>query len=417
MLRFLPVGLIIVFSSCSERTLNPDDVEYRRDENGSEILYQLGADEPYGSKRQAFVSDDHPNGKKHFKISFRDGRKDGSFIFWQNNGLKLLSGFFKEGKRDGLFTAYGRTGELVYEKNYKDGELDGNFTLYYPASNSDVYRYFEKLKEEGLKHGELDVKNHLRMKVAFANGNPSGPYKAYFHPGGKKVSLADLIREEGSFDENGKLNEKQLRYFPRTYGLSVELPDKVRLETIHPPTPDGLSRAIDEAAKEINAIPAYRNPDHLPAKVFTVDDRGNEIVPIWSSHIVQLGIRNMDGYLLPERFESNYEIYSQTVRPAAEKVLLALDLSNDPNLPIYEKRGGAVEIVGLNAQGVIIDVLWSSSATSKVIALEERIFAKRTKIRREWKDGFSSEANWLLKNGSTLNLRGNKPFSELGILR
>ena len=125
----------------------------------------------------------------------------------------------------------------------------------------------------------------------------------------------------------------------------------------------------------------------------------------------------MDGYLLPERFEANYEIYSQTVRPAAEKVLLALDLRNDPNLPIYEKRGGAVEIVGLTAQGVIIDVLWSSSATSKVIALEERIFAKRTKIRREWKDGFSSEANWLLKNGSTLNLRGNKPFSELGILR
>jgi hypothetical protein len=76
-----------------------------------------------------------------------------------------------------------------------------------------------------------------------------------------------------------------------------------------------------------------------------------------------------------------------------------------------------VEIVGLNDQGVIIDVLWSSSATSKVIALEERIFAKRTKIQREWKAGFSSDAAWLLKNGSTLNLRGNNRFSEFGILR
>ena len=410
-------GLSLVFGSCSEKTLKPDDVEYRRDENGAQILFELGADEPYGSERQAVVSDKHSNGKPHFKISFRKGKKDGPFTFWQNNELKLLTGFFKEGKRHGLFTAYGRTGELVYEKNYKNGELDGNFTLYYPASNSDVYRYSEKLKEEGLNPGELEVTNHLRMKVAFLNGNPNGPYKAYFHPGGKKLSLADLIREEGSFDENGKLQEKQLRYFPRTFGLAVELPDKVRLETIHPPTPDGLSRAIDEAAKEINAIPGYRNPDHLPAKVFTVDDRGNEIVPIWSSHIVKLGIRNMDGFLLPETFEANYEIYSQTVRPAAEKVLLALDLSNDPNLPIYEKRGGAVEIVGLNDQGVIIDVLWSSSATSKVIALEERIFAKRTKIQREWKAGFSSDAAWLLKNGSTLNLRGNNRFTEFGILR
>ena len=141
-------GLTLVFGSCSEKTLKPDDVEYRRDENGAQILFELGADEPYGSERQAFVSDKHTNGKPHFKISFRKGKKDGPFTFWQNNELKLLTGFFKEGKRHGLFTAYGRTGELVYEKNYKNGELDGNFTLYYPASNSDVYRYSEKLKED-----------------------------------------------------------------------------------------------------------------------------------------------------------------------------------------------------------------------------------------------------------------------------
>ena len=102
--------LTMVFGSCSEKTLKPDDVEYRRDENGSQILFELGADEPFGSERQAFVSDKHPNGKKHFKISFRKGKKDGPFTFWQKNELKLLSGFFKEGKRHGIFTAYVRTG-------------------------------------------------------------------------------------------------------------------------------------------------------------------------------------------------------------------------------------------------------------------------------------------------------------------
>ena len=60
-----------------------------------------------------------------------------------------------------------------------------------------------------------------------------------------------------------------------------------------------------------------------------------------------------------------------------------------------------------NAQGVIIDALLSS-ATSKVIALEERIFKKNQNSQR-MADGFSSEANWLLKR-ITLNLRGNKPF-------
>ena len=99
---------------------------------------------------------------------------------------------------------------------------------------------------------------------------------------------------------------EQIKYFPRTFGLVVRLPDNSRLETLHDPSPDGLSRAMDEATKAIQAIPAYRNPDQLPALVYTVDDRGNEIVPIWSSHIVRLGIRNMDGFMLPDIFEANF---------------------------------------------------------------------------------------------------------------
>ena len=416
-LRILALCIPFVLSSCFEENLLPEDVEYRKDENGTEILFEIEAEQPFGSPKRAYVSEKHPNGEPHFKIGFSHGLKDGPFHFWQDNGLKLLSGSFKKGKRQGLFTAYGKTGELVYEKNYLNGELDGNFTLYYPASNSDVIRYFEKLSEDGLKPEELPVKSQVRLKVRFSEGNPSGPYKAYFHPQGKNLSLSELIREEGYFDENGSLEMEQIKYFPRTFGLVVRLPDNSRLETLHDPSPDGLSRAMDEATKAIQAIPAYRNPDQLPALVYTVDDRGNEIVPIWSSHIVRLGIRNMDGFMLPDTFEANFEIYSQTVRPAAEDVLLALDVSNDPNLPIYEKRGAAVEVVGLDQNGVIIDVLWSSSVTSDIIPLEERIFAKRIKVRRKWNHGFSNHADWFLNDGSTLNLRGNNQLVEFGIFR
>ena len=32
---------VLFLFSCAEKELNPDDVEYRKDENGTEVLYQL----------------------------------------------------------------------------------------------------------------------------------------------------------------------------------------------------------------------------------------------------------------------------------------------------------------------------------------------------------------------------------------
>ena len=91
--------LLFVFAfACSEKKLGPEDVEYRKDENGSQILYEIGAKEPFGTGKEAFVVGKHPNGKKHFEISFLNGLKDGPFNFWQKNELPLISGSFKEGK-------------------------------------------------------------------------------------------------------------------------------------------------------------------------------------------------------------------------------------------------------------------------------------------------------------------------------
>jgi antitoxin component YwqK of YwqJK toxin-antitoxin module len=83
-------------------------VEYRKDENGTLILYEIDAEEPYGKDQEAFVIGKHPNGKKHFQISFVNGLKDGPFSFWKDNEVLEITGSYKQGKRDGLFVAYGR---------------------------------------------------------------------------------------------------------------------------------------------------------------------------------------------------------------------------------------------------------------------------------------------------------------------
>jgi antitoxin component YwqK of YwqJK toxin-antitoxin module len=388
--------LCALISSCSEQRLQPDDVEYRKDDNGTQFLYQIGADEPFGTGKRAFVEEYYPStkndsfwGQQHFEVGFLDGQRDGNFTFWQKNGIKLLTGAYTNGLRDGKFTAYGKTGELVYEKTFKNGELDGNFTMYYPASNNDVFRYKEKLTEEDKEPGELTVKNHLRLKLAFSEGNPVGPYEAYFHPGDQNSSQAELLMETGHFSQAGVLEKEQITFYPQTNSLVVILPDKKRPFPPHKPTPNGFSRAIDEAAKAIKNIPAYRNPDNAPALVYTLDARGEEIVPIWSSHIQKISIRKGNGFLINKTFEPNYESFEKAQKIAEE---------------ITES---SVEVVGLDKKGQIVDILWSGDRPKDVTALPDRINKHWVKTKRSWDKGYASDALWLLSNGSQISIREN----------
>ncbi|HCY57858.1 MAG TPA: hypothetical protein DHU78_03250, partial [Opitutae bacterium] len=245
--------LLALFDSCSEKRLSSDDVEYRKDDFGNEILYAIDDDEPFGQGKRAYVTEKYDNGQIRFEIGFVNGLKDGKVEFWQTNGLPELTGSYAKGKRDGLFTAYGKIGEIVYSKSFINDKLDGNFTLYYPASNSDKARFFEKLYEvrseksyfswnrlknlfssEKVDPEEIKVTNHLRLEAQFHQDFPVGPYRAFFHPGNLQLSQEELLKEDGFFSDlnrsKGQLIEQQRFYYPRASGLVVILPDKVRLD-------------------------------------------------------------------------------------------------------------------------------------------------------------------------------------------
>ena len=87
-----PAIFFFILSSCTEQTVKPDDVEYRRDQNGSRLLYEIAAKKPYGSSTRAFVKDYFPNKQERFKISFLNGLKDGPFTFYYPDGKISLEG-------------------------------------------------------------------------------------------------------------------------------------------------------------------------------------------------------------------------------------------------------------------------------------------------------------------------------------
>ena len=377
--------------SCGEKTLGPDDVEYRRDENGTRILYEIAQPEPFGSFHRSYVQGTFANGEIRFRIGFRNGLKDGPFIFNHPNGQLRLQGSYENGTRNGIFMAFGKIGELIYEKNFLNGELDGNFSLFYAASESDVYRY-----REAIRQGEEfpSIKDHIRLKAQFKNGKPFGPYKAYYHPRGlNHLSETDLIKEEGFFDEDGLLADEQVKFYPKTQRLYVVFPGNDRIE--FSASSDGFSRAIDTARESILDMPAFRNPEKKPALIFTADEKGNLIAPIWSSHVEKIAIRApLKLGTLIETFEPNFEAFVNFALPQAQKML-------DSN-----SSSQSLEIVGLNAQGKLVDILWSNSKAGSEIPLHERMFAKRTKTRRTWNQGSTTEADWFLNDGSKLLMRG-----------
>ena len=399
-------GLFFFWGCSNEEKVSTERLEYRKDENGIVRLYQAGDDDPVGKWKFARVSENYPNGEKKFEIGFVNGLRHGSFFFWQANGLKKLTGSFNRGKREGTFKAFGKAGELLFEKNYLNDELEGNLSFYYPMSKSEVFRYFDRLREDELKPKQIPVKNILRLEASFSKGIPTGPYRTYFHPRGQSsLNKLDLLEEEGRFDEKGRLIGNQVCFYPRTEGLVVYLPDNKPLETIHEPNTYGLSKAIDECYLALQEIPAYRNPKNLPAKVFCVDIRGGKISPVWSSEIVELAVRNIDGNILSQRYPPNFESYREKAVKKAKEISYSHDLSEDPILQTLSSRGSPVQVVGLNEKGAVKDILWSSLKRKNNLDLEQRILKKRKRIHRSWAAGEATASEWTISSGLNLIIK------------
>ena len=63
--------------------------------------------------------------------SFRNGKKDGLWVYYHDNGQLWKSGTFTDGKEDGPWVHYEEDGQLLMKGTYKDGERDGPYVFYH----------------------------------------------------------------------------------------------------------------------------------------------------------------------------------------------------------------------------------------------------------------------------------------------
>jgi antitoxin component YwqK of YwqJK toxin-antitoxin module len=133
-----------------------------------------------------------------------DGSQVGPYVAYSDGGLVEAEGTLdSDGKQDGLWTFYDENGLLSIKTNFSGGELDGMRSTYY-ANGSLKDRF-------NVKDGEIDGKvelftayNKLRREIPYDNGKENGTLKAYYNTG-------ELYLEQEFVD--GELNGKSTQYF------------------------------------------------------------------------------------------------------------------------------------------------------------------------------------------------------------
>ncbi len=122
MKKLYPLLSVLLFLSIgfSQQEYNSNDLVEM--DNG--LWTEKFSDEPISGKVYGYFGEVQPL-KKVYVGNLLNGKKDGLYTWWYDNGQKLGEGLYKDGKPDGLQTQWNRNGQKVQEWNYKDGKEDG----------------------------------------------------------------------------------------------------------------------------------------------------------------------------------------------------------------------------------------------------------------------------------------------------
>ena len=133
--RLLFIALLVVFGCAKpindETLIDKDGLKYHPDTNelysGKVFKNRMGDKNEYeGSykdgKKDGLWTDYYENGKKRSVETYKDGEKDGLYTYWHEDVL-MYKGTYKDGKEDGLWTKWYVNGQKMTVRTYKDEEL------------------------------------------------------------------------------------------------------------------------------------------------------------------------------------------------------------------------------------------------------------------------------------------------------
>ena len=93
----------------------------------------------------------YEDGQKKYERTYKDGEEDGLLTIWYEDGQKRSEVTYKDGKIDGLLTCWYEDGQKRLEATYKDGKLNGKWISWYENGQKKqeaTYKYWELISEK-----------------------------------------------------------------------------------------------------------------------------------------------------------------------------------------------------------------------------------------------------------------------------
>lgn len=148
-MRHIPLLLLIaIFFACPSHGATFEDLVKK---NG--IYYEIASDKPFsGEIRGAaagFFKDGlkngrwvyhHLNGRIKSSGDYQGGQKQGAWIGYYENGQVFYEGAYLSGVKDGPWVSFYDDGKLFYRGQYKGGKEDGRWEGYNPDGSVWAYR-------------------------------------------------------------------------------------------------------------------------------------------------------------------------------------------------------------------------------------------------------------------------------------
>ena len=114
---------------------------------------------------------------------WKDGKQNGLFQMYTEDGILIDSGTFKNGERDGVTKQfYNDTGKLRVSANYKNGVLEGEFKAYYPNGNLQGEVNYVNGEMNG-DFKEYHENKKIRLSGSYKNSLQEGEWKSYLEDG------------------------------------------------------------------------------------------------------------------------------------------------------------------------------------------------------------------------------------------
>ncbi len=127
-MKYLTLILVAVVMVSCGRKLEEVVAETYPDETPKRVQFYEGEGEDRTLVKDVFY---YENGQKRIEGCFNEnGKKDGKWAYWYENGNKWSEGYFKNGVNDRKRTTWHENGQKHYEGTYDNGKRVGKWYFY-----------------------------------------------------------------------------------------------------------------------------------------------------------------------------------------------------------------------------------------------------------------------------------------------